>query len=344
MILEPEASQVAESDSGLGISTWHQCDDLVRRILGTRDELTEARKVLGKIATFILVADDGSDPDAVSLDVITNRLSAHEWKQAEQLIGGQKSDSEDSILLLRYGSSLDGGEQLCFSSTKIYQYFLAQDLIENLVVYSRLGFLPTPRSLYVLNSFTPYFLRRLSLAVPEQSVAHMIESPSSSYIDRMLGFFFIEDAPGTVPLLRRESRSYRQFIKNVGDIFSSVLMRKVARFQLILLSDSFELAFKYVDELRHSDYDNVDDMDAHVGDQSPTSFLLERLTKADLYAALPITVYRLGQQGEDRAVEPLLCLHRRTRSVRLRSLIEESVNEINNRNENSKNGIMNITI
>ena len=235
-----------------------------------------------------------------------------------------------------------------FVHQSMFEFFLTQHFATSFQTTGRFGLEDGAHSVRAFDSLLPYFLRsQFGLGKDpnlEAELVRMVTHPNTSNIDRLLGFFFLEDSPQIRKLLRSAEDTYRLFLHDAASKFDSFFMEKVVRYQLTLLDVGIGRALAYVTDARVREIDTDQDIEVHTfaAGQDPTEFLLARLGNPHLWTARPITVYRLGLFGDERAVAPLERLATELgpgSDPCLQALVNEAIEEIVGRTaERSKRG------
>ncbi len=230
-----------------------------------------------------------------------------------------------------------------FVHQSLYEYFLACYLTSRFHETGRFGLEDDTHSVRAFDSLLPYFLRAQFRAgqfggeepADESDLIALVSDPSSSNMDRLLAFFFLEDDPAIQDLLRATSNSYRDFLLTSEWNFESFFMQKLVRFQLVLLDYGIGRALQHVSEARKKEADSDQDIEVHTfaARKGPTDFLLARLRNPHLVNALPITVYRLGMFADARALGPLREQLAKSDDPLFTALVNEAIERITARTE-----------
>lgn len=201
--------------------------------------------------------------------------------------------------------------EVTFVHQSLFEFFLTQHLAARFHDDGKFGLEDDTHSVRAFDSLLPYFfrsqLRIRSDSSLENDLVRLVQNTTTSNIDRLLGLFLLEDSPRILEVLKAISRSYAGFLHEAASQFDSFFMQKVVRYQLTLLDSDIGQALAYVSDVRRREKDKDQDIEVHTfaAGQGPTEFLMARLDNPRLRNARPITVYRLGQFGDERAVMPL---------------------------------------
>jgi hypothetical protein len=194
-----------------------------------------------------------------------------------------------------------------FIHQSIFEFCLTQHFATRFDETGAFGLEDDAHSVRAFDSLLPYFLRSTFGAGHEHDLRQLVADSTTSNLDRLLGFFFLEDDPQVLELLNSVRIGYEPFLRRAEATFDSYFMSKIVRYQLVLLGRGIGQALAYVSDARVREVDEDQDIEVHTfaAGQGPTEFLQARLFNTNLANALPITVYRLGQFGDMRAVEAL---------------------------------------
>jgi hypothetical protein len=230
--------------------------------------------------------------------------------------------------------------QVEFVHQSLFEFFLTQHFATRFATDGSFGLEDDTHSVRAFDSLLPYFLRS-QLGIHnephlEEELIRLVKSSESSNIDRLLGFFFLEDSPQILEALNDTDNAYRAYLHRAASQFESFFMQKVVRYQITLLDTGMGQALAYVSDARAREKDRDQDIEVHTfaAGQDPTEFLLARLENDRLQNAKPITVYRLGQFADSRAIKPLEMLRDNAMGKLdpcLDALIEEAIDSISSR-------------
>lgn len=210
---------------------------------------------------------------------------------------------------------------------------LVDRLLKQLTHTARFGFeggdLDDP---ILLTSFPYYFRSRALAANLEPSLRELVASTDASNVDRLWAFSFLEDDDLGLSALATTPPAYSAFLHECGRR-PPLFIQKMARFQLVVISNDAAVGMRYVNWVRHLEADAEEDIAAHLrqDDESASSFLLRRLHDDRLAAALPITIYRLGLFGDAVALAELRDIHQNLGHEDVIALVNESIHRIGER-------------
>jgi hypothetical protein len=347
-------------------SSIYELYDLYADVTLDRDILRKAsiiprlskRRILQNVAQDmfdlqVLRTEARLEPDAVTQRVVeeVERPDNADWTKAPNGAGynwHNDFNHTNHLVVERSGSLAKVAREVVFVHQSMFEFFLTQHFATLFQTTGRFGLEDGAHSVRAFDSLLPYFLRsQFGLGKDpnlEAELVRMVTHPDTSNIDRLLGFFFLEDSPQIRKLLRSAEGTYRLFLHDAASKFDSFFMEKVVRYQLTLLDVGIGRALAYVTDARVREIDTDQDIEVHTfaAGQDPTEFLLARLANPHLWTARPITVYRLGLFGDERAVAPLEGLAAELgpgSDPCLRALVDEAIAEILGRTaERSKRG------
>lgn len=217
-----------------------------------------------------------------------------------------------------------------FVHHSLFEFFLTQHFVEEFHAEQRFGLQDNRHSVRAFDSLLPYFIRA-QFVEQEHILEELAVAPTTSNLDRLLAFFLIEDSPRILDLLHRSvEHGYLKSLNDAETRFESYFMKKVVRFQLVLLDDGIGRALSYVADARRHEVDQQLDIEVHTfaAGQRPTDFLLKRTRNPQLQNALPIFVYRLGQFGDARAIDRLETLKSQSQEPMFHALVDEAIASI----------------
>jgi hypothetical protein len=215
-----------------------------------------------------------------------------------------------------------------FVHQSFYDLFLARALIARIAREELPGLNPEQLRPRLYESLTPYFMRDFLGGPIGSAIVRMARLRNLPSTDRLLLLYLLEDDSQFAMLLESAPREYIVQLERWFQNSESLFLRKVIMYQLVVLGR--RSAFDYVD-LAAADEEHYDVFRENLtlmGDVTVTQFQLSRLANHALAAAIPIAVYRLGQFGDDSAVEELRRLPVGNEQ-RLRALIDEAILQIN---------------
>lgn len=264
------------------------------------------------------------------------RTSNRSWVTRPELDGYDwPGDFFRSNHLLAAGTTDETSATVEFVHHTIFEFFLTKHFVSEFQLNGRFGLDNDIQSLRVFDSLLPFFLRAQFIEGEDaDALERLVLSDSASNLDKLLAFFLIEDSPRVQEFLQRLSAAWVPFLAAAERTFDSFFMKKLVRFQLILLDTGIGRALAYVADARQREIDQDQDIEAHTfaARLNPTDFLLNRISNPTLANALPVFVYRLGQFGNAHAIPELqnLSTHR---EPMLRALVFEAIERIQARED-----------
>lgn len=213
-----------------------------------------------------------------------------------------------------------------FNHQSFYEYFLSVHFLRELDFNGRFGLRDTEHSVRAFDSLLPHFMRASVTPAQQETLEQVVASGRLSFLDRLLALFLLEDSSRFRSLLLGAGDEYETFLHRAEAALDSFFMRKVVKYQLIGLDGGIGRALAYVSDLRSHEMAEDQSVEVHTfgAGVSPTAFLLGRLSNPDLANAMPITVYRLGQFGDETALQALLELREQARDPSFVALIDEA--------------------
>jgi len=219
-----------------------------------------------------------------------------------------------------------------FVHPSFYEYFVAQGILRRIAFNSSLGIRPGALSEATFRSMIMYFVREYWSAAVEQAIGS-IAHRNLQWPDRLLLLNTMETSDEFGQLIRDTDVQYFDDLSNALRQVRSHFIQKAIMYQLVIAGRY--AARDYIAEARDSEGEaEMAEERRLLGshDIDVTTALVKRLGNRNLAAALPITVFRLGQLGSPAAVGPLTKLLREGDcDTELRSLIVEALDRISDR-------------
>jgi nucleoside phosphorylase len=297
-------------------------------VVSSKDIITNLSRIPGRIKLEILTNIAG--------DIFSNPLSASHMREGrkwtEVAIRVMEAVSESPLWMADQKkvnwvhdfittnhmlvSMLPGveekGQHYRFFHHTLYEYFLAAYFVTRMSHGESLGIhegKAGSADAKIFDSLVMSFLRHLvSRGGPElrRRLASLVRRENLSNPDRLLLNFLLEDEPGLMNLAESSS-GYMDFLLRYENSTPSLFLRKVIKYQLILAASDVSRAFEYVDMIKGSEgqADTLLEQHTFMATSSPSEFLLARFRNPKLISAKPISIYRLGQFGDSRAVAAL---------------------------------------
>src|ERR1700722_4588811 len=184
--------------TGGEILTWSECDDQIKAFLWESGLGNAGVRCLGWIAWTMFTDDNDGDEFSLDRRGLGERLA---------MVGPERH----GVLKRLFDTPrivLDGTETpsqrrdvIGFRTPEIFHFCLVEHVVASMPDRMEFGLGSDARSRAVMEGRFPYFLRRRANAIDPELIEHMLCGPGTSAEDRLLGFFLVEDLPGTVEIL-----------------------------------------------------------------------------------------------------------------------------------------------
>lgn len=285
----------------------------------------------------------GIDYEKVNLRVMEAVTSAPTLQATGRLSDGYEWTTDflaSNSLLVDTGIGTSEGSRYQFIHGAFFEFFLAHSFLARIHRGESLGVDDHGPNVYqpLFDSLLLYFIAFILDRPAKAKLLLLAGRDDISHADRLLAIYLAEESPEIHRLLENASPNYRHFLETQERSGASHFLRKMAKYQLILLDQSVDRAFQYVDYLR--ELEKGEDLGLEwsltsIG-KSPTITLLTRLKAPHLVVAQPITVFRLKQFGDTAALGDLVELKIATDDPRLKALVDEAVETISHREDQNE--------
>lgn len=232
--------------------------------------------------------------------------------------------------------TIDEHSSARFTHQSYYEFFVAAAITERLHRPGGLKLTAEGLAEAIMDSPIMTFLKPSLTDADYQKLEGFCTVETISWLDRMLCLYLLEERSGFRDLLARAPEDYWAHLEAAYLDFSSLFLRKATLYQRVIAERAS--AWEYVKLLRDEENElNGEDRaralaferDLQGSSAEISASLVTRLTNPELQAAIPITVFRLGQMGDKTCVPALEALVRRSR--RLDGAVQRAIAEIERR-------------
>ena len=188
-----------------------------------------------------------------------------------------------------------------FSSSTIFEYFLARAIVDRFADASGIGIAGDGFNAAILDTRMLYFARRLLHILSPDLISDLLRDETLGNIDRLILLYLVEDSPGFIKWLKLAPESYFNYLTEVGQKNDWHFMAKIARFQLV--SAARMSASEYIDFVQLSEEPAHLEVELQIC-RSPTgnvAYLEDRFRNEDLRDSAAISIYRIAQIEAARA-------------------------------------------
>lgn len=217
-----------------------------------------------------------------------------------------------------------------FLNSGYYEYFVAEAARGLLSAGRPLGLDEARFAETTMDSPILTFLRAGLTPADLGVVAELAARGRLSWLDRLVCLYFLEEHDQFLPLLQGSPAAYWESLRTSSSQFQSLFLRKATLYQEVVVGR--QPAQAYID-LLHEQERAVDlalERQLLRSGIGITESLLARLENPGLTAARPITIYRLGQMGNNASAIPVLQWAMESDND-LRSLAEAAISQIEER-------------
>ncbi len=225
----------------------------------------------------------------------------------------------------------DAEAEYKFRQSAHYEFFLARAIFERIQSGDSLELDD--------ESFLPESAQSLAFSIVKEMAAENLADrlveiasrPSLSTLDRMIILYFLEDDQRFGETLAQAPQEFAEELEKFEAETMPLLIRKIAMYQRVILGKTSP--FDYIHQLLADEDAEHRNAEArlHEATDSVAQQLLARLKNQSLKAALPITIYRLGQFGDGSALESLEVAENTAADKRLVDQIQSAIRAIKER-------------
>jgi hypothetical protein len=219
-----------------------------------------------------------------------------------------------------------------FAHQSFYEYFVGCMIIKK-IEEGNLGLEFNSLSLAVNNSLVLAFVKELGGVKLYGNIKRFLIRPRINNEDRLILYYLLEDDPDFGTEIERSPSQYFDFIKQKCSEDASFFLKKVMRYQLVIKGEYPAIEYVNAIERNEDEKSLLVEERLHGAEISVTKRLLQRLDNPTLWRAKYITIYRLGQLGDESAISSLQKISPTENS--LYTIARESIEKINNRIINS---------
>lgn len=230
--------------------------------------------------------------------------------------------------------SVTGGadsETASFTHSSYYEFFAAEAIRARLINERGLALDEAQFAEATMDSLIVSFVKAGIQEDDYDAIAALCSRDRLSWLDRMLCLYLMEERPGFKTLLSKSPEDYWTNLQRAAELFSSLFLRKATMYQQVIAGRAS--AWDYVELLKREEGADAETLERSLLGSSAelTASLLARLTNPELAAALPISIYRLGQMGDDSAIADLRRVSRK--STELKQASAEAIRQIQERQD-----------
>ncbi len=232
-------------------------------------------------------------------------------------------------------------KRFTFFHNTFYEYFLAKYFLSKINNTEAFGIQEehAHANEAIFDSLVIYFIKNGLDSLSYDRLYTLANRETLGHLDRMLAIYLLEDYPKILELLQNAGNGYRNYLLSKEKTISSHFLKKIIKYQLLLMYNDMNRAFEYVKFLREMEREEDAELEWRIfsAPLSSSEFLVKRLHNPQLAAAKPITIYRLGQFGNKMALDDLVRERSELpRGSPFQSLIEEAVGKIKSRLKKSQ--------
>lgn len=196
-------------------------------------------------------------------------------------------------------------QQYGFLHQSFYEYYVSVALIHRITAGRPLGLEIDRLSMTTIDSLAFAFAKELGGTALRKAVRQIVCRPRLDVSDRLILLYFLEDEEDFTQLIESIPGDYLDNLTRLEANVASFFLKKMIRYQLVI-AGRYD-AQRYVEEVRaHEDEGGLRaELRLHSTETGVTEQLLRRLQNESLSRARLITIYRLGQLGNERALDAL---------------------------------------
>jgi len=192
-----------------------------------------------------------------------------------------------------------------FANPTLYEYFLAQAILDRVGANKSLGL---PYEMFTKSTFDSLALHFVRDALTPQTISALTGlalRDKLDWPDRLLFLYLLEDQANFADILNQVPSEYIPSIENVIGDEPDFFLKKVISYQLVVLG--MMSPYDYIEMVKEFEEDEHLLAEAHLQSEAgdTTMFLLSRVANPSLQRCRPITLFRLGQLADARAL-PIL--------------------------------------
>ena len=281
----------------------------------------------------------GNGIDGMQLDLRVLEKITQTRQLVEPTLGpkyGWTFDFLHSVhLIVEVGSArTDPNPRFSFVHPTFYEYFLSRHLISRVLSGRSFGIAEhvSLANEALFDSLVPYFLTEARNEVVDQHLVSSLRGDIDN-ADRMVAIYLLEERPDILDLLKASPPQYATYLESKERHASSHFLKKLVRYQLLLMTGDPNRALEYVRYLQEHEREGDADLELSIFSvgEDPTDSLLRRLDSPHLRAAAPITIFRLGQFGNETAVPHLERVRSNLKERAVQGLIDHAIRSIQSR-------------
>jgi hypothetical protein len=218
-----------------------------------------------------------------------------------------------------------------FVHQSFYEYFVGHSLCRRISNGKTLGLEIERLSMATVDSLAMAFVRELGGADLRNAVRSIVARPRLTSADRLVLLFLLEDEADFSSILESMPPEYLDELEKLGSSVKSFLLKKMVWYQLVI-SGRLD-ASAYVQELRKQEDQQAlqAEVRLHSSETGAVNQLLLRLRNPALARARLITIYRLGQLGDERCVDALEWIAAGSDSPSISAAVASAIAEIRER-------------
>ncbi|MDX6269290.1 MAG: hypothetical protein QOD28_513 [Acidobacteriota bacterium] len=220
-------------------------------------------------------------------------------------------------------------KQFGFIHQSFYEYFVSLAIIRRIVGGHALGLELEHLSLATIDSLALAFVKELGGAELRKAIKLLVSRPRLSIADRLVLLYLLEDETDFADILLNSPLEYLDTLDAAQKTANSFFLSKMMRYQLVIAGRYS--AEEYVIEVKsHEDEQGLRaEQRLHSAETAVTAQLIQRLKNPALSRARFITIYRLGQLGDEEAIPSLEMVA--ALDERLRGIAQEAIERIKHR-------------
>lgn len=196
-------------------------------------------------------------------------------------------------------------KQFGFTHQSFYEYFVGLAIIKRIVRGHALGLDLEYLSLATVDSLALAFVKELGGSELRSAIKKLVVRPRLTAADRLILHYLLEDDPDFASIIENSPSDYFDALETAQQGANSFLLRKMMRYQLVICGRY--AAKDYVSDIKSQEDEKGlrAEQRLHSSEIVVTAQLLQRLKNPALARARYITIYRLGQLGDESAIPSL---------------------------------------
>ncbi|MFE7224774.1 hypothetical protein ACFU7D_08330 [Nocardioides sp. NPDC057577] len=209
-----------------------------------------------------------------------------------------------------------------FTHQSYYEFFVAAAITARLRQPETLDLKAAGVAEAIMDSPVMTFLKPSLSETDHQTLEGFCAVTTLPWLDRLLYLYLLEERPGFRDLLARAPADYWAHLESARQPFDSRFLQNAILYQRVVAERA--TAWEYVRRLRADEKKPnraqreqalAFERDVQGSSAEISASLVARLTNPELKAAIPITVFRLGQMGDESCISVLKDLRRGDRRL-----------------------------